>query len=112
MNAVTWEPLESRSTHGVTRRLFELSHEVRFAGPRETCSNAEGAERTRFVVVSWGRDGDTGVFPSNERGEVLDWLGWSFGMGWQEHDDVLRRWAEGKNSGFDEAPIFTAAVSS
>jgi hypothetical protein len=33
------------------------------------------------LVLSWGRDGDTCVFPATPEGEIVDFVGFGFGLG-------------------------------
>ena len=48
-----------------TRTIYRLRHDV-------PCSDGSS---TPWVVVSWGRDNDTQIFPSTEQGNVLDMTG-------------------------------------
>jgi len=40
-----------------------------------------GANPSESVARALGRDGDTCVFPSNEKGNVLDFVGFGYGIG-------------------------------
>ena len=74
------------------RYIYRLPHEVPY-----DCYNSDDNEYARagttpWVVVSWGRDGDTQIFPSDEGGRVLDWTGLvRFGLWnrWMPNDEAL-----------------------
>ena len=59
----------------MTRTLYRLSETV-------TRSAGHGLTVTfDHLVLSLGRDGDTCVFPADETGKILDFLGFGYGMG-------------------------------
>lgn len=53
------------------RQVYRLS---------EAITSAAYPEPFEYVVLSLGRAGDTCVFPSNEKGNILDFMG--FGYAW------------------------------
>lgn len=58
-----------------------------------------GSGETSFVCVSWGRAGDTNIFPCDSDGRVLDWSGfveieqWDF---WKDPDEAMTEFLTGK----------------
>jgi hypothetical protein len=87
---ITYELRTHRVQTFSTRRwLFELSEEVRWD---DSSDYASGRRRTSMVVVSWGRLGDTCIFPSNEAGSILDMHGFKSWAGWIPAEEALDAW--------------------
>ncbi len=78
-------------TFGTQRWLFELSVPVRF-DYRAEVEYRHGAESTRLVVVSWGRLGDTAIFPSDESGRILDMTGFKSWPLWMPAEACVAEW--------------------
>jgi len=90
--ATTYEEVEN--SRPARRWLYKLSTPIKWTQDY-TKSYAEGDERTEFVVVSWGRDGDTCIFPADNEGRLLDTLGFNGRMGWDEPRQRLEEWLGG-----------------
>jgi hypothetical protein len=74
------------------RWLFELSEPVRYT--TGYTGYATGDLETVYVVVSWGRDGDTCIFPSDDAGTILDMLGFKSWGHWENADAAMDEWLE------------------
>lgn len=80
------------------RWLYRLPSPIRYSRSVFT-SYADGTETTEHVVVSWGRDGDTCIFPADTEGRLLDTLGFNGRMGWDEPEGRLIAWLDGDVEG-------------
>lgn len=67
------ESLEMKDPR-MRRWVCRVEPAVRFSDGLDS-NYEDGDESTHHLVVSWGREGDTGVFPANEAGGILDMLG-------------------------------------
>lgn len=76
MSTITAERVRGDFPAG--RALYKLS---------QPTTSEEHPEPFEFVVLSFGRDGDTCAFPANERGGIEDFFGFGFGMGPSRHLD-------------------------
>lgn len=69
------------------RWMYRLPFEVPFF---DDYGNPEGS--SEWVVVSWGRDNDTNIFPCDEDGSILDFMGqviyglWGY---WEDADTAM-----------------------
>ena len=76
----------------MARDIYRLPHEVPFDRFNSEAMDYVHAGTTPWVVVSWGRDGDTQIFPSTDQGRILDWSGlvrfalWDW---WVPRDEAL-----------------------
>lgn len=65
-----------------TRVVYRLSHKVHPAGSPDLASE--------FVSVSWGREGDTGIFVSDSEGRVTSFDAlWTADRQLVEHDEAV-----------------------
>lgn len=105
---VTFEEVEH--FRPARRWLYRLSTPIRFTN-NDLKSYVEGELQTEYVVVSWGRDGDTCIFPADDEGRILDMLGFNGRMGWNEPVARLQEWIDGATYGigsglsFDEVAV-------
>ena len=50
---------------------------------------------TDWLVVSWGREGDTAVFPADEKGRILDMMDVYAAEWWEPHESAMEHWRAG-----------------
>lgn len=53
------------------------------------------AGSTCFAVVSWGREGDTAIFPADETGRIQDFMPVYTAGYWKNHDEAMNDWVAG-----------------
>jgi len=86
---VTYE--EVPHSRPARRWLYKLSRPVRFTQGFDK-EYSDGECTTEHVVVSWGRDGDTCIFPGDEDGRILDMLGWVGRDYWVPASEFVGEW--------------------
>lgn len=91
MSGELWRDKRPHPT-SMARDIYRLPHEVPFDRFDPETGDYVHAGTTPWVVVSWGRDGDTQIFPSSDEGRILDMSGLvRFGLWnwWVPRDEAL-----------------------
>lgn len=91
---VTFEEVMHKSFDGTQRWLYRLSEPIRYSNHADRLYSG-GECTTEYVLVSWGREGDTCIFPAEANGGIADMEGFNGRMGWDEPVARLQEWIDG-----------------